>query len=141
MKAKLKLILITSVIVSLLLGGAGWIFYKQTIAKEKPKELTADDIVATLVEIDQITTNLKSGGFVQLRFKIQTSSDEAKEELEKRDFQIRNITLRLISSMTEEQITSPDGMASFEKEMKTQLNNLMQNGSIVQIYTTNKIIQ
>ncbi len=140
MKTKSKPITLIVAASILLLGGI-WFFLHQSTTKDRTKELSADGILATMVEIEPITTNLNSGGFIQLHFKIQTSSEKAKEELEERDFQVRNTALRLISTMTEEQINSPEGMDKFEKQMQSDLNSVMDNGRIVQIYMTNKMIQ
>lgn len=136
-----KIKLMSFVVVACLLLGGGWFFFHISTSKEKSKELSADDILATIVETEPLTTNLKSGGYIQLSFKIQTSSKKAKEELEKRDFQVRNEAIQIISSMTEVQVKSPSGLGKIEMEMKDALNKLMENGSIVQIYTTNKMIQ
>ncbi|PFP30814.1 flagellar basal body-associated protein FliL [Bacillus sp. AFS073361] len=141
---KLKPIILIVVAAVLLLGGV-WFFLHLSTAKDETKEdtnkLSADDILATMVETEPMTTNLNSGGFIQFRFKIQTSSEDAKEELTKRDFQVRNAAIQFMSSMTEEQVKSPDGMSKFEKDMKTELNKQMENGSIIRIFTTNKMVQ
>lgn len=139
MKSKFKPVILIVAVAILLLGGT-WFFLLQSTKKE-PKELSADEIVARIVETEPMTTNLHSGGYIQLGFKIETSSEKAKEELENRKFQVNNIAIRLISAMTQEQVKSPEGMASFEKNMQSELNKEMQTGEIVHIYTTNKMIQ
>lgn len=140
MKGKLVPIILISAVAVLLLGGV-WFFLSKANAPEEKKELSADEIIGNSVETQPFTTNLRSGGFIQLRFKIQANSEKAKEELTKRDFQVRNLALKLASSMTEEQVQSPEGMEAFEQEMKEELNKLMQNGKIIEIYTINKVIQ
>ena len=140
MKEKFKPIIIIIVAIILLLGGASF-FIVLSKSNEKTKELSTDEIVENMVSTETITTDLLSGGFVQIGFQIQTSATEAKEELTKRDFQVRNIATRLLSGMNEDQVKNIAGMDKFETEMKNEINELMQNGSIVQIYTTNKMIQ
>ena len=49
------------------------------------------------VDIKEITTNLASNDFIRISFKIQTDSKKAKEELEKRDFQVNNIIILELS--------------------------------------------
>lgn len=141
MKRKLKPTIMIIVVVILLSLGGGWFFLYQTKAKAKTNDLSADAILANMVTTNPITTDLYSGGYIQISFQIQTSSTEAKDELTKRDFQVRNIAIRLMSGMTENQVQSPVGMDKFETEMKDEINKLMQNGKVVQIYTTNKMIQ
>ncbi|MBT2657796.1 flagellar basal body-associated FliL family protein [Bacillus sp. ISL-18] len=140
MKSKIKPMILIGAVAILLLGGT-WFFLSQSTSKKEPKELSADEIVARMVETEPMTTNLHAGGFIQLGFKIETSSEKAKEELTNRLFQVNNIAIRLISAMTEEQVKSPEGMTEFEKNMQTELNKEMQTGKIVRIYTTNKMIQ
>jgi flagellar protein FliL len=141
MKAKLKPIVIIIVTTITLLGVIWFALYEFTKKEEIPKGLSADEIVANSVETELMTTNLSTGGFIQLRFRIQTSSEEASEELSKRDFQVRNIVLRLAASMTDVEAKSPDGIEKFEEEMKNEINKLLQNGSVVEVYTTDKIVQ
>lgn len=140
MRAKLKPIILIIVAAILLLGGV-WFFLHKSTSEEKTKELSADEIIAMSVETENITTNLSSDGYVQLSFQLQTDSEKAKEELEKRDFQVKNVILKLFSSLTEDEINSPDETVKFEEQIKTELNKFMQSGHIVKVYTTNKMIQ
>jgi flagellar protein FliL len=140
MKKMPKLMFIMVFVVVVLLGGY-WGYLQISSSFEKDEKQSADDMLATMVETEHITTNLNNDGYIQLRFKIQTNSEEAKDELSKRNFQVSNTALKIASSMTQEQIKSPGGMAEFEKKMIEELNLLMETGNIVKIYTTNKMIQ
>ncbi|HJV45614.1 MAG TPA: flagellar basal body-associated FliL family protein [Bacillota bacterium] len=140
MKKKLLPIIIVLVAVLIFLGVA-WYFLHRSTTKEQPVELNADAILETMVDTEPLTTNLKTDGFIQLRFQMQTNSKKAKEELAKRNFQVRNIALRLASSMTAEEVQNPDGMAKLEDQLKKQVNLLMQNGQVEKVFITNKIIQ
>jgi flagellar protein FliL len=140
MRAKLKPIILIIVAAILLLGGV-WFFLHQSTTEEKTKELSADEIIAMSVKTENITTNLSSGGYVQLSFQLQTDSEKAKRELEKRDFQVKNVILKIFSSLTEDEINSPEETVQFEEQIKNEMNKLMQSGHIVKVYTTNKMIQ
>jgi flagellar protein FliL len=140
MRAKLKPIILIIVAAILLLGGV-WFFLHKSTTEEKTKELSADEIIAMSVKTENITTNLSSGGYVQLSFQLQTDSEKAKRELEKRDFQVKNVILKLFSSLTEDEINSPEETVQFEERIKNEMNKLMQSGHIVKVYTTNKMIQ
>ncbi|NRD79364.1 flagellar basal body-associated FliL family protein [Bacillus sp. BRMEA1] len=140
MKAKLKPMIIIVGVVILLLGGTAFFLF-QSKSKGKTATLSADAIAANMVTTNPIVTDLTSGGFVQITFQIQTDSTKAKDELTKRDFQVREIAIRQMSGMTQDQVKSPAGMEKLETDMKTEINKLMQNGKVVQIYTTNKMIQ
>lgn len=141
MKSKLNVIIIMILSAIILLGVIWFGLTQLTQKEEKPKGLSADEILETSFETEKITTNLGSGGYIQLRFRIQVSSKDAVEELSQRDFQIRNIVLRQAASMTEKEAKSAEGMIKFEEEMKNELNSLLQSGTVIRVYTTDKIIQ
>lgn len=140
MKAKLIPVSIILVVAILLLGGT-WYFLYFSKTQGKQTALTPDDILATMVETESITTNLNSGGYIQLRFQIQTSSKEAKDELEKRSFQVQNIILRLASGMSAEQAKKPGENGQFEFQLENKLNGILQSGKVVHVFTINKVIQ
>ncbi|MFZ3587914.1 flagellar basal body-associated protein FliL [Bacillus sp. DJP31] len=108
---------------------------------EEVKEPTIDEIVEYSVDVPEITTNLISGDFVRIQFKIQTESIEAKEELEKRDFQVRNILIQELSEMNSEQFQGKEGIANLETILKDQVNELMHEGKVVRVYTTAFVLQ
>lgn len=141
MKAKLKVIIIMALSAIVLLGVIWFGLTQLTKKEETPKGLSADEIVENSVETEMITTNLGSGGYIQLRFRIQASNKDAVEELTERNFQVRNIVLRLAASISAEEAKSKDGMIKFEEEMKNELNELLQSGTVIKVYTTDKIIQ
>ena len=67
--------------------------------QSKDSEPTIDEVLEMSVDIKEITTNLASNDFIRISFKIQTDSKEAKEELEKRDFQVNNIIILELSGL------------------------------------------
>lgn len=142
MSEKFKPTILIFIVIALLLGGVSFFLgWTMSSSKAKKEDLSTDKMVEYMVNTETITTDLISGGFIQIGFKIQTNSTDAKEELTKREFQVRNIALRLLSGMNETQVKSLDGMNKLENGMKEEINNLMQTGKVVQIYTTSKMIQ
>ncbi|WP_318507792.1 flagellar basal body-associated FliL family protein [Bacillus sp. T3] len=141
MKAKLKLIIIMVIAAITLLGLIWFGLYQFTTREAKANGQSADDILASSIETEPITTNLEMGDYIKLRFRIQTNSEEASEELSERDFQVRNIILRLAASMTDAEAKSPQGIEKLEEELMNEINEFLQSGTVVQVYTTDKIIQ
>ncbi|MCM3386759.1 flagellar basal body-associated protein FliL [Ureibacillus chungkukjangi] len=114
-------------------------FNKQTTtASEEP---TIDEIVESSVDVTEITTNLADNRIIMLSLKIQTDSKEAAAELTKRDFQAKNLIITQLSEMTEADLKGKDGKATFESTLKSQLNELMQEGEVKEVYITSYIIQ
>ena len=63
----------------------------------KVKEPTIDEVIKYSVDIPEITTNLANDDYIRISFKIQTDGKKAKEELEKRIFQVNNIIILELS--------------------------------------------
>lgn len=104
-------------------------------------EPTIDEVIALSYDTEEIMTNLLSNDFIRATFKIQVDNKNALEEIEKRDFQINNVILRSLSGKKASELAGPDGMEDFQSSLKEELNGLMTEGSVVQVYTTSWIIQ
>lgn len=113
-------------------------FNKQTTTAEEP---SIDEIIEASVDVTEITTNLADDSVIMLSLKIQTNSKDAAEELTKRDFQTKNLVITQLSEMTEEDLKGKNGKVTLESTLKSQLNELMQEGEIKQVYITSYIIQ
>lgn len=110
-------------------------------AEAKEKGPSIDDVIAHSYDLPEITTNLSSDNIVRLSFKLETDSKKAKEELEKREFQVRDIIISELSSITAEELDGKEGMNAFKKTVQKQVNELLQKGEIKKVYTTSYIIQ
>ncbi|AKS38054.1 flagellar basal body-associated protein FliL [Anoxybacillus gonensis] len=108
---------------------------------EDSKEPTVDEIVASSFDVPEMMTNLMDGSFIKIAFKIQADSEKAKEEAEKRDFQIKNIIIEELSEMTAEQFKGKQGKLLLEKKLQERINKLMQEGKVERIYITSFVLQ
>ncbi|KGR92068.1 flagellar basal body-associated protein FliL [Ureibacillus massiliensis 4400831 = CIP 108448 = CCUG 49529] len=113
-------------------------FNNQKAATGEP---TIDEILEASIDVPEMTTNLADDSFVRLQLKIQTDSKKAAEELTKRDFQIKDIIIQELSELTEEDLQGKQGKIFLQSTIKTQLNELMQVGTVEQVYITSYIIQ
>ncbi|MDX8365072.1 flagellar basal body-associated protein FliL [Cytobacillus sp. IB215665] len=107
-------------------------------AEEPP---TIDEIIVNSVDIDDITTNLLDHGFIRVSFKVETDGKDAKKELEKRDFQVRNIMIQELSEMKAEQFDGKQGKIALQDKLLTQMNEIMQDGTIQNVYITSFLLQ
>ncbi|MGO4887773.1 flagellar basal body-associated protein FliL [Anaerobacillus sp. MEB173] len=108
---------------------------------DEPKELTIEEVIELSVDTQEITTNLLSNDYIRIKFKIQTDNKKAKVELEKRDFQVNNIIIRELSGMESTDFEGPEGLQQLEDNLKVMINEILQNGKVVQVYTTSIIVQ
>lgn len=102
---------------------------------------TADELVKTSVEIPEITTNLAGNEYIKISFTIQTDSKKAKEELEKRNFQAKNIIITQLSEIKGEELTGKSGKEKLQEAIEKDLNGIMQEGQVEQVYITSLILQ
>ena len=125
-----------------LLGGIAFVVYTQfNKGPEVYAEPTIDEILLASVDIPEITTNLADKRYVKIQFKIQTNSDVAGQELAKRDFQVKNLIIQELSEITQEDLKGKQGKQNLQETLKSQINELMQDGEVKQVYITSYAVQ
>ncbi|MFD1360346.1 flagellar basal body-associated protein FliL [Lentibacillus salinarum] len=137
---KLAKTMIMSLVVLLLAGGGALIVVLNMV--DDPSEGSAQSIDTVLdysYETPEITTDLQNGSFVRIQFQVVTDSDKAREEAKKREFQLKNILIKELAKMDEEKFKS--GLSDLEDVVQQRLNEVMEEGSITDVYTISKILQ
>lgn len=129
---------ITTCIV-ILLAGAGTLVLLLYEEEEASSESAIDDMVELSYETPEITTDLSDGSYVRVQFQIITDGELAKEELSKRDFQLRNMLIKELAIMDEEIFRT--GLADLENVVKSKVNELMTDGKVTDVYTISKLLQ
>jgi flagellar FliL protein len=125
-----------------LIGGITLVLYNHFTKEVDPdKEPTIDEIIALSVDMNEITTNLLTNDFIRVTFKIQVDNNKAKIELEKREFQVNNVIIRELSGMRSSDFRGSEGIQKLEIEIRTKINDYMQDGKVVNVYTTGFVIQ
>lgn len=140
MISKLGKTMATSLIVLLLLGVVALVIVLNvTSEKANGNTQSLDEIIQNSYQTSEITTDLKDGSFVRIQFQIITNSEDAKEEIKKREFQLKNILIKELAKMSEEDFRT--GLSNLEDTIKLKLNQVMTQGKITEVYTINKILQ
>lgn len=138
---KLVMIMIILLVAITLVGAVAVIVVKQLNDNSGPKEPTIDEVLEASVDVPQLTTNLASNDFIRISFKIQTNNKKAKEELEKRDFQVKDIIIQELSEMKAEDIQGKAGQSSLKEALKGKINGLMQEGKVEEVFITESLLQ
>lgn len=129
------------IIVIILLAGAGAYYYLQQNKAAGSSGPSIDEVINNSVDITDLTTNLATNNYVKMSFKIQTDSKNAKNELTKRDFQIKNIMIEELSDTKDEDLQGKAGKVKLEETLKERINQIMQDGKVVQVYITASLLQ
>jgi flagellar protein FliL len=128
------------ILVVIALAGGTAVYFVLQKGKD-PKEPTIDDILKTTVDVPEITTNLAGDDYIKISFKFQTDSKDAKEELTKRDFQVKNIIIEELSEKKAQDLQGKAGKLQLENTLKMKTNELMQDGKVVKVYITESLLQ
>ena len=88
-----------------------------------------------------MTTNLAGSEYIKISFMIQTDSKDAKAELEKRNFQAKDIIINELSEMKGKELTGKAGKEKLQEAVKKDINEVMQEGKVEQVYITSLILQ
>jgi len=137
--SKLVKIMLSSLAILLIAALALLIVVLNVEGNDEDGELTIDEVVEYSYQTPEVTTDLADGSFVQVQFQILTDSEDAKEEIGKRDFQLVNILIKELAVMNEDEFK--EDLDSLEATVKERLNEVMIEGSVTDVYTINKILQ
>lgn len=139
--SKLVKTMLTSIIILLLGGAIAFVIVFNVTGQSltKNQQDTIEELVKYSYETPEITTDLEDGHFVRIQFKILTDGKNAQKEISHRDFQLQNILIKELATMNEEDFKA--GLTQLEATLQEKLNELMTEGEILEVYTTNKILQ
>lgn len=141
MKNKLVMIMLIILIAITLVGAVALVIVFKFTDDEGAKEPTIDEVLEVSVDIPEITANLASDNYIRIAFKIQTDSKDAMEELEKRDFQVKNIITKTLADKTADELKGNEGQTKLEEELKVKINEIMQEGKVEKVYITQSLLQ
>ncbi|WP_306418990.1 flagellar basal body-associated protein FliL [Paucisalibacillus globulus] len=129
-----------SLLIIVLIGAVAAVIILNVLDKKNDNgEPSIDEIIEYSYQTPEITTDLSDGSFVRIQFQIVTDSKDAKQEIAKREFQVKNILIKELATMDEEAFKS--GLSNVEDILKVELNKVMTEGSIIDVYTISKILQ
>jgi flagellar FliL protein len=109
-------------------------------AEEKVEPLSAKEMQEYSVDTGEITTNLLTNNYMIVRFTITADSSDAKAELEQRLPQINQVIIKTLAGLTPEDIKGTEGVNKLEAKIMNEVSSLMQEGKVVQVVTTKRVL-
>lgn len=143
-KNRLLNIMLIILVALTLIGVLTFVLYTQffqTDEAEAEPEATIEEVVARSIETEEITTNLLTNQIIRTSFVIEAEHEDAKEELEMRNFQVENIIIGELADRSVQDLSGSEGISLVETNIRAELNELMQEGSIERVYMNQKVIQ
>lgn len=99
----------------------------------------------TLVHLGDFTTNTlidgKAGKFLKTKITVKTSNKDVSEELQKRNILIRDAVIKAMSSKRFDEIASPEGKMKLKENVSNNINAIVREGKVKEVYFTEFIIQ
>ncbi len=146
--------LLIVVIPALLIGLGGGYFLgssmvEQAVVEEEqkePKPASADptEMVGEVFSLDPFVVNLnesRGNRYLKTTISLEMSDKELLSELERREPQIRDMTLALLTSKNTRELQALEGKFRLREELISRVNAMLINGHIKRVYFTEFVIQ
>ena len=151
---KLMLIVIIISVVFLCIMGAGFYVLWNKVSPHDPQVEQKEDKVAEekhdedeirpVYSLSTFIVNLADRGgtrYLRATMDLELSSEETKDEIEKRLPQIRDAILTIIPSKSIKDINTIEGKTALRDEIIEKINSFIKKGRITNIYFTEFVIQ
>lgn len=151
-KGGLVKIIVMGVALLVLLGG-GYFAYatfftgESTDAKastEEAKEENEEDVIGPMMPMKTFIVNLADTSgkrYLKIAIELELSDVEVHKEIEKRNSQLRDSMLVLLSSKRFSDINTSRGKNQLRGEIISRLNKLLPKGQVKQAYFTEFVVQ
>lgn len=152
----LKLIIILVVALAVL-GGGGFFAYTKFFKAHPPAEAAeeghekqgaatakAQSEKPVIYDWEPLMVNLADPGgkrYLKLNMKVELTNEKALEELKTRSFQLKDAMLMLLSGKEFDDISTSSGKQALKQETIAQVNKILKQGQVKEIYFTDFIVQ
>ncbi|MBF0158795.1 MAG: flagellar basal body-associated FliL family protein [Magnetococcales bacterium] len=144
------------VVPALLIGLAGGYFIGQKLATKHAEETEKKEpqaaptpkdpaeLVGEMFKLEPFLVNLnepRGNRYLKVTVQLEMGNAAMKAEVERRQAQIRDIILSLMSSKTTQDLQAPEGKFRLRDELLSRINAQLINGSVTRVYFTEFVIQ
>jgi flagellar FliL protein len=133
------------VVILAVLGGGGFFAYSKFFHKPaKTAGHEAKPVEKVMCDMDTFLVNLADSGgrrYLKTTMKLELTNPLALPEIEKRNPEIRDAILMILASKEFEDIASSEGKASLKQEIMMEMNRILKQGQVTEVYYTDFIVQ
>lgn len=104
----------------------------KTVVEQSKSNITYD--------AGEFLTNLSDKGYIRLSLVYLLNSKDVENELKLKESEIRDRIFVILRSETYDSIKDSKGMENLRKKIKESLNQILNDGSIVDVYFTSIIV-
>jgi len=119
--------------------------YKTKTSKGIGRDVQVRSSNPTMVSLGSYTTNMsrngKAGKFVITELSARTDDEDASYELKDKNILVRDIIIKEMSLKTFSQISSPRGKEQLKNNIQSELNRILGEGNIEEVYFTKFLVQ
>jgi flagellar FliL protein len=148
--------IIILVVPALLIGVGGGYFLGSSLTKKHYEDKANMDpqavetpkdpmqLVGEMVKLETFLVNLnepKGNRYLKASIQLEIADDKIKSELDRRQAQVRDIILQLLSSKNTQELQASDGKFRLREELLSRINALLVNGAVSKVYFTEFVIQ
>lgn len=139
----LKIIIL--VVLLAVLGGGGFFGYVKFLKKEPPPQAQEPQVEQSVsAEAGTFLVNLSDPGgkrYLKVSMQFELSGQKVNEEITKRNVEMRDMIIMLLSSKEYSEIGNATGKISLKRELLTRLNKMLHAGQVKEIYFTEFLVQ
>jgi len=118
-----------------------YIFPSKAALGDEFKEPSIEEILPLTVNVPKMNTNLGDSSVIVIEMTIQTDNQKAKDEADKRIFQIKDSINLYLKSLTSDNFSTEENINQFKEDLIIRLNSLLQEGKVVRIDITQLFVQ
>jgi flagellar protein FliL len=142
---KLPLIKVAILVVLLaLLGGGGYLGYAKFLKPPPPESQQPEVEQSVAQEMGTFLVNLSDSGgkrYLKISIQLELSNQQASQELGRRNVEVRDAVLMILSSKEYNDIGNAMGKMVLKRELLARLNKILRDGQVKEIYFTEFLVQ
>jgi len=114
---------------------------EEAVATVEPVKPTLEELAASTVDFEEITTTLKSGNFIKLKLSLRIDNPKQLEAFKKTQFLCQDIIMRTLADTNAEEIQGEKGIGELSSKIMNKINNELADTKVEQVYVTSIMIQ